>query len=274
MLLWEKFLLGSDDITLIDAITISGLTSGLKICLDAGDHLSYTSGEKWLDRSGNGNDYFLGPDATTTANPTFNGGPGGASIAEYWSFNGSQYFRMDSTVPSWVSNLHKDGAKFSWMAAVYFGSSFDGVLWSSRRTSPAYPGMVSFFPTSGRPSIAGLTDGGETLINGIADNPLSLGQWYIVGGSIEETGGIASFLYRNGGYDPMDGGQNAWNGAYSSSPTIDTNKLDIAGSSPGSGDALFPTGSRLAFFAFWEGLKLTKIQMDSIYSLLRGRFGI
>ena len=42
-----------------------GLTNGLKLCLDAGDANSYTSGEPWLDTSGNGYDFNRGTTSET-----------------------------------------------------------------------------------------------------------------------------------------------------------------------------------------------------------------
>ena len=62
---------------LIDYIGELSLNSNLVLCLDAGDANSYTSGQKWLDRSGNGYDFFLGTtDSVQASDPTFNGTPG------------------------------------------------------------------------------------------------------------------------------------------------------------------------------------------------------
>ena len=83
----------------MNILTSNSLTTNLKLCLDAGDINSYSgSGQKWLDRSGLGHDFFLGVDGSAnTDDPTFNGSPGNASSNEYFSVDGGDFFRYDST---------------------------------------------------------------------------------------------------------------------------------------------------------------------------------
>src|SRR5690349_1915490 len=93
-----------------------GLTTGLKLCLDAGDSASVAVGSqaKWLDVAGNGYDFYRGSSAAgDAAEPTFNGTPGNLSASEYFSSDGGDNFTYDSANESWMDNLHKDGAKFT-----------------------------------------------------------------------------------------------------------------------------------------------------------------
>jgi len=100
-----------------------GLTTNLQLVLDPGDAASFTSGDKWLDLSGNGFDWYRGTSVSGDAGePTFNGTAGNRSNAEYWSFDGGDYFRYDTTNETWMQNLHKDSAAFT-LACVMFSSS-------------------------------------------------------------------------------------------------------------------------------------------------------
>lgn len=89
---------------IIDILTTLGLTTNLKLTLDAGDNSSYSgSGQKWLDVSSNGYDFFRGEDATTSNDPVFatNGG------IENFNLNGNEWFAYDSANETWMENLHK-----------------------------------------------------------------------------------------------------------------------------------------------------------------------
>lgn len=70
------------------------LRDGLQLHLDAGDIASWPgSGQTWNDIAGNGFQFHLGSGSgADSADPTFNGSPGGHSAAEYWSFDGGDYF--------------------------------------------------------------------------------------------------------------------------------------------------------------------------------------
>jgi hypothetical protein len=54
-----------------------GLVTNCKLVLDAGEASSYTSGQSWLDLSGNGYDFFLGSTSGAAANDPFGGPLGG-----------------------------------------------------------------------------------------------------------------------------------------------------------------------------------------------------
>ena len=58
--------------TMKETLTLLGLTTNLKLCLDAGDLASVASGSqtKWLYVSGGGYDFFRGTDGTSQASPS------------------------------------------------------------------------------------------------------------------------------------------------------------------------------------------------------------
>jgi hypothetical protein len=104
-----------------DALTRLGLTTNLRLCLDAGDAASYPgSGQSWLDRSGGGYDFFLGTTSGADAtDPVFNGTAGRKSSNEYWTPSGGDLFTYDSANESWMTALHQAGAQFTIAMWVY-----------------------------------------------------------------------------------------------------------------------------------------------------------
>lgn len=104
-----------------------GLLSGRQLCLDARDALSYSSGQSWLDRSGNGYDFFLGADGSATAtDPTFTGSAG--SLGAYFLFDGGDYFTYDSANETWMNNLHKDNALWTMAGWLYYTGGAAGIV--------------------------------------------------------------------------------------------------------------------------------------------------
>lgn len=106
---------------LIDILTSLGLTTNLRVALDAGDVGSYPgTGQTWFDTSAGNNDFLLGSSASPDpADPIFAGHAGTESLNEYFSFNGSQWLTLGQVNPAWVNSFHKAGAAFTiaeWVA--------------------------------------------------------------------------------------------------------------------------------------------------------------
>jgi hypothetical protein len=99
--------------TLFQVIHGLGLNANLKLCLDAGDRGSVASGSqtKWLDVSGNGYDFNRGTTTSSeSSDPTFNGTVGAQSSSEFYSFDGGDFFTYDTTLETWMQNIHKNNA--------------------------------------------------------------------------------------------------------------------------------------------------------------------
>lgn len=114
--------------TLIEHLTDLSLLTNLRVCLDASDILSSpASSTKWLDRSGNGDDFFLGSTVSAeTADPTFNGTPGTLNPPCYYNLventgSGAERFTYDTTNPAWINDLHK--ANEVWTVVGWFKPS-------------------------------------------------------------------------------------------------------------------------------------------------------
>jgi hypothetical protein len=106
---------------LIDAIQRAGLQSGVQLALDAGDSRSYDgSSQTWLDLSGNSHDFYLGVGATVTANnPTFTGVAGRQTVADYFLFDGGDWFVKTTANDAFLNSLHKNNAEFTLIQWVY-----------------------------------------------------------------------------------------------------------------------------------------------------------
>lgn len=263
----------SSHISLIDAITDAGLTSNLKICLDAGDADSYDgTSQSWLDLSGNGHDFYRGVTSGSEASdPTFNGSVGGLSSAEYFSFDGGDNFIYDTTNETWMQDIHKDGAIYSILCCYYpiTSGSICGTAGSSgtaigfKFRVPSGDLLIDVQNGSGNASSASSTDG--AVITNSA--------WNIGGLSYNEPAGSGgSFYYANGSYAQSDA-SDTFDGTYSSPSSSNAANTFAIGCSGGTGDRL-TSGSRMAWFAVWAGTALSKANFDTLYAALKGRVGL
>jgi hypothetical protein len=260
---------------LIDVLTTLSLTTDLKLCLDAGDSSSYSSGQSWLDRSGGGYDFHFGASGSSaTDDPTFNGSAGGLSNAEYMSTDGGDFFEYDQTTPeTWMNNMHKNNAIVAVCVWVYF-PSFTGEnrVWSTNGGSVASRPGTNFKSTSGGGGkiqlFVGNASSESAVLSKTSDDAISSGEWTFLAYSLNEgTGSGGGFFYKNGAYAQVSS-SNTWNSTYSSPYSSDiTGDPSIMGDSRNTGTlALFDSGGRIAMEAIWEGgTQITKANFDDIY---------
>lgn len=112
---------GRQDASLAGALGRLGLTSGLLVCLDAGDIRSYGgSGQVWSNLAPNaGTDFFLGTTGSVDAgDPVFNGTAGALSDAEYFELDFGDKF-IESAAGWGADEFVKDGYAYT-VAAVIF----------------------------------------------------------------------------------------------------------------------------------------------------------
>ncbi len=247
-------------------ITNLGLTSGLRLCLDAGDSNSYSSGQKWLDTSGNGYDFFLGTNSGSEASdPVFTGLAGGLSPNEYWACDSDALFTYDSVNEAWMNNLHKDGAQFTVLAWVYLTSL--GVAGAS----PAIFGTLGNsslngvqYQLIGGTGVQRLQVGNGSAVQSLsAGSAIGLNGWHLVGLSISENAGAS------GGQFYLDGAVTgaAFDPSYTTPSAANASfTMQVAAE----GASLRPLGlngaARIAFIAIWEGTTLSASQIASIYN--------
>lgn len=259
-------------LTLIGAISGAGLSSGLAICVDAGDFQSYssTSSQTWVNHNSGGgtNGFFLGVAAAVSAgDPTFNGAIG--YLPAYWSVNGSQAF-AGNAVGAVLG--HQPGANPAWSVFALFN-----------RVSG--PGMLCANVSAGNAGVRINLSGGTMLLSvqGTAgalrlsasgDTAISSGSWHFLGASISEAmGASGGFFYLDGNYNQVAGSNN-FNATISGDNAEAAGQLAIG--ADGGSTALTNTlanGSKLSFFAAWTRV-IAKSEFDTLRSLMRGRFGL
>lgn len=265
--------------TLLQAIQAAGLTSNLVLCLDAGDGASYLSGTKWLDVSGNGYDFNFGDGSTSTTYPAFTGSVGSRSA--YWLFDGGDYFTYDSPNETWMQNLHKNNASFSFISGYFLPQAGgDFALFGTLGTGalgPDYGNIGIVFGPDARGIASDVTEiavgkGTGSSAGGANAAYPTTNAWYIDGVSLNEaTGAGGGFLYRNGGYLQV-GGADTWDATYSSpSASNATNTAQIGSAGGGTNPA--HSGCRLSFLAAWS-TALTKGNFDTLHASLRGRLNL
>ena len=251
--------------SLMSTLTDLGLTTGLKLCLDAGEGDSYTSGQSWLDLSGNGYDFFLGADVNATAtDPTFNGVADALSSAEFFSFDAGDYFTYDTTNETWMQNLHKDSAVLSFAAWVYFGSvgSTQGIFGTVGATT-----NTGFrISASSSPALAlRVANAGATVLNTETSFLLSATTWTFVAISFDEAAQV--LIMRVAGGSEVD------TQSYSSPASGNATFTAQIGSAGNAANRL-SANSRIGMVAMWEGTALTEWQLEQIYNKTRRRFGV
>lgn len=260
--------------SLREVIDSLGLTTNLKLVLDAGDVESWPgNGQKWLDRSGGGYDFFLGADGTASAtDPTFNGNVGNQRT-EYFSADGGDYFTYDSANETWMKSLGKAGSH-SFVAVVYVPSS-------------------SAFPIVGADAIPATDYGGSFVYNNSVNK---FTYRYIttapavvtVGGAGPDVGGLLPALFLVGigitkGADGSDdyvvhvNGTN-YTASFGADPGLVPTSNDPAHTmrllATGNADTIAPSGTRLYALAVWEGTKLSPTNYTDLWNALHARFGL
>lgn len=268
---------GAANPKLIDVLTDNSLTTGLQFCLDAGDENSYTSGNKFLDVSGNGQDFYLGASATaTTSKPTFNGTAGGLSAAEYFSSDGSDCFAYDTTNETYMADLHKDNATAAAIAFYWVPTgNADLYGFGSRNVDPGIFMKLSSLNT-GLPTWVARKSG-VTIGNFPGEVASTANAWNSSGVVFNEAGGSsASFHYLNGAYNTV-AAANTFDGAYSGADTSTAGPFTVGAASNSGGNTVtdpMPNNTRIAAIAFWSGTLPTKANFDTIFAAMRGRFDI
>lgn len=252
--------------TLYQIISDAGLTTGLKLCLDAGDSASYNptvQTDKWLDTSGNGYDFFRGTGTgSDAADPTFNGSAGGLSSSEYWSFDGGDYFTYDTTNETWMNNLHKDGAVYSMVGMIYrpaTGAARGGICTKATNAT----GMQWHINSTGFLQLQ-VTNGASSVFSQLSTAALSTSSWGFYGGAVNEA---ANTYVRK-----INGSDESGTCTYVSPDTANASDTMRSFYTPGGGIAA--SGTRGGCLAVWEGVALTSTQLTNIYNAIKGRFGL
>lgn len=259
--------------TLIDTIKNLGLTSGLKLCLDAGDANSYTSGSKWLDVSGNGYDFDFGASSSAEAtDPTFSGTAGKRSAAEYMLFADGDFMEYDSSNETWMNNLHKNNALFTIAAWAFIPATIApdpvSIICGTSGGSASKTG-VSLYAWEDDNTLGAAaynSAGGTTVARSFqSTGTVSRGAWNFLAISVDEAGDAATMQ--------VNATQSSHSASYSSpSAGSATHTLRLA--DDGNANFAAAAGFRMQQIAAWEGVALSAVQLSGLFQATRGKFGV
>lgn len=265
---------------LLNALTGFGASSPVSIVetnlvlhLDAADAASWDDGvdsQRFRDMAGGGYDFFRGSDGTVqAADPTFNGSVGGKSSSEYFSFDGSDYFKYDSANEAWMNGLHKNNAKWTLEAWIYFGNVATDQDLMGATSGFSTEGIRFQVNTSAHPQIIVSNASGSAWGLNTNDASITITQsaWHQLALSFDEGGGAS------GSFFVYDGAQGtAFDGSVSSPSASNAGDIYHIASNR-IGFAALTNNSRLAIFrAYDTNLSLAQLQQN--WSVNRGRFGL
>jgi hypothetical protein len=253
--------------TMFETIQRLGLTGNLELCLDAGDGSSYTSGQPWLDRSGNGFDFNRGATSGAEASdPTFNGSADARTLSEYFSFDGGDYFTYDTTNETWMENLHKDSALFTIVSWVYVATAAaNRPIFGNNNANAVLANGVALF-VGAADIVTFLCDKtGAICLNVSSSNTINEGAWNFISVSIDEAATTGFFRVN----DTVTTFTSTYN-VPTASNAANTTQIGAFGNN----GAPLVSGCRIAELAAWEGTALTQAQVQNIHTATRGRFGV
>jgi len=258
---------GGGNQSLYDIINGLGLTTNLKLCLDAGDDASYDPAvqtTKWLDTSGNGYDFFRGATGSSEgSDPTFNGSAGGLSSSEYWSFDGADYFTYDTSNETWMENLHKNNAVFSFVVAFYKPASNSLIRIFSTNSATNAVGIRILTTNVGNVTLV-VSNGATTqiFVNLTSASPSG---WNVLALSYTESSGSWSAILNGTTYS----GTQTYTSPSASASTQTAKIGTVNGTS-----SINSSGTLYACHAMWEGTALTSTNLTDLYDGIKGRFGL
>lgn len=245
-----------------------GLSTNCKLILDAGDSASYSSGQSWLDRSGNGYDFFLGTTSGAEgSDPTFNGTAGQRTASEYFSTDGGDRFRYDTTNETWMQNIHKNNAIFSIVAWVYTPNlAANSGIFGNVQNAAAEVGFTLFLDSSERLNFA-ISNGAGSSLSFISTAALNISAWNMISIGLNESIGA------NGGLASINATQETFTSTYTSpSASSATNTTEILAT--GLGIIPAASGTRIGMLTAWEGRMLTASEIQTLHYATRPRYGV
>lgn len=245
--------------------------------LDAGLSASYAAGQTWAnivaapaDGSGiTAYDVYLGTSSGATAeDPTFNGVAGTNSAAEFWSFDGGDFFTLVGANTTFNSDIHQDDATFTWYAFLQTGSS---------GASGSYIGTVGVADTGFRIEGQGgsgadlnleILNAGVAALDKTASGWLATSTKYMLAVSYSDPGAVGFFYKNNGSGRTVS----SFTGALSSPAAgAATHKLQICAG--GDNNAPIAADTQLWRTGMFNR-PLTVAQLDRIYNLYKFKLGL
>jgi len=246
---------------LIDILTRLGLTGSLNVCLDAGDSASYPgTGQTWFDRSGSGNDYFLGStNAVLADDPVFTGSAGDLSSSTYFQADGTSDHFIETTAQTYADAWHQNNGAMTTIALMYLvDNTGTRSIWSNGQGTGGDAGFNLRL-------LSGVMNSRHSITTTTNDIPVSTTvypatTWNFFGQAFDEA--TPTWRFRTNGTAetvvPL--------ASTDTDPPAVANRIWLGGAG-GSGPVI---GDRIILFAQWSRA-LSDSEMASIYTQLKLR---
>jgi len=243
---------------LYDQIVARSLTSGLQLCLDAGDSRCYNgSSQVWSDASGNGHNFERGIDATVgTDDPSWTGSIGSWSDSTYFAFDGTQFFSPES-FHTFTDNWHKNNGVFTMAAIIYVPVMTQSQLIFSTRNGSTADAGVNLRIDSAGPLTCYKSITTTTRDNCTSAASVTQASWNFLAVSYDEATNTMRMQINGTAETPA------------STASTDTDNITqpiVIGSRPDlAAGAMIQNGTRLAAFAAWNSA-LNATQLANLYA--------
>lgn len=242
--------------------------------LDAGNSSSYSgSGQTWAnivtspaDGSAQTDyDFYRGiTGSSQSSDPTFNGSAGANTSAEYWSFDGGDFFNKITTNGTFINSLHKDSAVFTWYGFLKTPTSLSGGnchLFGTNGGGTSGKGLSLYLQSGGTMTLlVSDNSGGAALNKSTSSSFFSDATNHFLAVSYNEATGVGMF-YRNG---PGGKSTAAISGTYTS-PSSASADYDLQLFAAGNSAGISPTGARLWRTGMFN-VSLSELQLDALYN--------
>jgi hypothetical protein len=235
------------------------LSTGLQLCLDAGDIQSYDgSSQTWIDR-GQGNNFFLGTTSGAEASdPTFNGVAGTLTENEYFSLDGGDVCTIASgTNPDWLETFHKDNATLTVICYVKFGSlgTSVGIVGNTGLNTT---GTGFYLGKTAANLLTGVfLNAGVVVLQGSISPAIETNVWYFCAVSLDENNSSTGFKLQ------LNSSLGQGNGTFVL-PSSSNAFFPIQVASRGNADSPLPSGSQVGAVMVWNRA-LSAPELRSLY---------
>lgn len=253
-------------LTLKDALAYIGLSANQTLVLDARDPQSYTpNSQKWLDRTSGGYDFFLGSTVSVqSTDPQFIGNYGTQSV-EYFQFDGTMFFRYDTTNETWMNAIHKDNALFTVVAWAYRNSSGIISLCGTNGDGSGTGFGLDLAAGASAPIEFGVKNGASTVVFDQSTMRTNASGWMFLAYGLNEATG-ARICQINGTQETTTGITYTLPSALAASQTMEIGAL-------GNAQAPMASNNRLSCIAIFSSL-LTAANLTAIFNQTRGIYGV
>ncbi|WP_189556901.1 hypothetical protein, partial [Mesorhizobium sp. M4B.F.Ca.ET.089.01.1.1] len=213
-------------------------------------------------------DFFRGTTAGADAtDPTINGTAGNMSASEYLSFDGGDYLTYDAANETWMNNLHKDNAKWTLAAWVWYAAAGSAGFLGTNNNSASSIGSSTGMSSGGKLFTSVTNGSGTNAMQNISATSIPTGSWAFLASSVDEAVGAGGHIL----------GINSTFETFAStftSPSASNAAFTMQIGARGNGAVPVPNTSRIACVAMWEGRALTQAELLSLFNATRGRFGV